>query len=442
MLAAMSSDQRTVQTKHKAMAQSRETSRRAFLKGIVAVGVASPLLGVNQLNARAKSLDSFNLAALADMQADSTMALQRAMDLASQNRLTFHIPAGTYLVSKTLNVPSNVKIVGHDATLVTNIADYGSSGRPAPTLSILNVSNITILGLRIDGRKDNYGHTEYKHCVSISGANNVRIEDCFFSNAKGDGMILNDLNIGRHNTNITVRRSTFTSNYRLGLGLTDGENILIEDCVFTKTSGTSPMSGVDIEPDRGDCRITNVIFRHCDMSGNGIAHQDGGGINVSLRPNPTAPQGNITFDRCTIRQNGIQGVIVDYGGRGVTFKNCDISGNRASGIEIRKDTSNFTVQGGTISNNAVHGIWAIKSTDQMLSNLQIRGVAIRDNSQTWRNNYDGIHLQGDCRDVSISDCTITGSHRYGIWLGDLIEDVGLSANNLVGNALGPLFPIL
>jgi hypothetical protein len=49
-------------------------------------------------------------------------------------------------------------------------------------------------------------------------------------------------------------------------------------------------------------------------------------------------------------------------------------------------------------------------------------------------------LQGDCRDVTISDCAISGSHRYGVWLGDLPERVSFSDNNLAGNSLGAIYP--
>lgn len=417
------------------MARSGDISRRTFLQGSLSVATLGFFVRRSQSSQPTNSLNAKDFGAVGDGRTDDTAALQRAMDQAAQNQTPLNIPNGNYVVTQTLAASSNLTIEGDDATLWTAIPEHGNSSGPVPTLQINGAQNVTVQGLRINGRGADFEPDEYKHCVSIEGSDNVLIEDCMFFDAKGDGLILNDIKRGAHNSNITVRRTTCAGNFRLGLAVTDAENALFEDCAFIENRGTSPMGGVDIEPDRADCRINNVVFRRCDMSNNGVRDQDGAGVNIGLHAEPIEIQHNIRFEDCTIRGNGIQGVLC-YNGRDVTFTNCEISGNDSSGIEVFRTSSSISITGGSISMNAVYGIAGVRDPRQALTGLEIRGVSIEDNSQSSSGQYDGVHLQGRCRDITISDCVISGSHRYGIWLGRLTEDVTLENNDLSGNSSG------
>jgi polygalacturonase len=421
------------------MARSGEISRRTFLQGSLSFATSSVLVRRSRSSQRANSLNAKDFGAVGDGRSDDTAALQRAMDQAAQGQTLLNIPNGNYVVTETLAASSNLTLVGDNATLWTAIPEHGNSSGPVPTLQINGAQNVTVQGLRINGRGADFEPDEYKHCVSIEGSDSILIEDCMFFDAKGDGLILNDIKRGVHNSNVTVRRTICAGNFRLGLAVTDAENALFEDCVFIGNRGTSPMAGVDIEPDRADCRINNVVFQRCDMSNNGVRDNDGAGINIGLHAEPIETQHNIRFEACTIRGNGIQGVLC-YNCRDVSFTNCEISGNDSSGIEVFRTSTNISISGGTISQNAVYGIAAVRDPRQVLTGLEIKGVSIEDNSQSSSGQYDGVHLQGHCRDITISDCVISGSHRFGIWLGRLTEDITLENNELGGNSSGETYP--
>jgi polygalacturonase len=421
------------------MSLNGEISRRVLLQGAVGLGALGPLSVLPPLKQPSDSLNANDFGATGDGRTDDTRALQTAMDQAAQEQRPLYLPSGSYIVTNTLVASSNLTIVGDDATIVTAIDEYGNSSRPVPTLQINDASNVTLQGLKIDGRGDAYYHNEYKHCVSIQGSDKVLIENCDFIAAKGDGLILNDLQSGAHNRNITVRRTKCTGNFRLGLAVTDVESALFEDCEFTNNRGTSPMAGVDIEPDRGDCQIDNIVFKNCVIAQNGIRDRDGAGVNVALVAEPIAFQGNIRFEACTISDNGIQGVLC-YNSRDLQIMNCQITYNGSSGLEIFRSSSNIEIEGGSISGNAVYGVSAVRESKQILTNLRIHAVAIENNSLDAPGEYDGVHLQGRCREVEISDCTISGTHRYGIWLGELTEDISLIGNDLGGNSSGATYP--
>ena len=53
-------------------------------------------------------------------------------------------------------------------------------------------------------------------------------------------------------------------NFRQGISLDDGSDLLFEDCVMSNTgqgAAASPALGVDIEPDHPENRLRNITFR-------------------------------------------------------------------------------------------------------------------------------------------------------------------------------------
>lgn len=416
-----------------------EIDRRSALFGIGATVLTTFLPSERRRQAPPRYLNVRDFGAQGDGETDASTAIQDAIEASARERTPLLLPEGEYLVRKTIRAASNLVLEGSGATLITAIDEYGDSGRPVPTLQIDDVRNVTIRKLRIDGRGSEFDDHEFKHCVSINGSDSVLIEDCEFFDAKGDGLILNDIHPGIHNSNIVVRRTVCRGNFRLGLAVTDASNASFEDCTFNDNRGTAPMGGANVEPDRDDCVVENIEFVRCDMSNNGIRDVDGAGFRVSLRGIAASQQREIRLVSCTMGSNGIHGVLIHHA-QDLLLVGCAVVDNGSSGIEVLRSSSDIVILGGAISQNAIHGLSAVRDADQILSGMQVRHVAIHDNSRSAPNKYDGIHLFGDCREVVISNCTINGSHRYGIRIADTATDVTLKNNDLSGNSVGPMYP--
>jgi parallel beta-helix repeat protein len=385
-------------------------------------------------------IDAKDFGASGDGSTDDTSALQAAIDAAAKAKQKLTIPPGNYLVTRSLQARSGLAIWAFGATLVTSIADLGNSGLNVPTLNIDGVRNVEVSGLAIDGQKSLYPHTEYKAGICINNSSAITIEDCDLYDCKGDGLICFSQSPGQRNRNIVVRNTTCRRNYRLGCAITDLTRGRFLDCVFAKSLGTSPMAGVDIEPDRDSAWISDIEFHRCQFSGNGsTSGDDGAGITIDLHEAPTNPQEGIHFYDCSIRANMIMGAIL-YHSRDIGFHDCRVFDNGSSGIAIAQTSRNILVEGGLIASNKTQGITAIRDAGYRLNALEVRGVTIENNSQAAPDEYDGIQLSGSCQDIQIHDNTITGSHRYGVWVGSSVTNVSLDGNDLRGNSVGPVFP--
>ena len=96
---------------------------------------------------------------------------------------------------------------------------------------------------------------------------------------------------------VTVRSVVCFDNHRQGMSVTSVQNLLVEGCSLTGTSGTAPESGVDIEPDSPDQRLVNCVFRNClfeNNSGNAAA------IYLKNQTSESEPV-SITFENCVAR---------------------------------------------------------------------------------------------------------------------------------------------
>ena len=150
----------------------------------------------------------------------------------------------------------------------------------------------------IAGNNDDSG---FDHLISITSGQNVVIENVHMSMATEDGLTINS---SRHayeadyvpSKNVSIKGCTFDSNRRLGLSITDGQDIIVEDCIFLNSGidvpnslGAAPRFGLDIEPvGHADAqpmqKVDRVIIRNNyeeNSAGGGIILMDGDDILVT-----------------------------------------------------------------------------------------------------------------------------------------------------------------
>ena len=102
-------------------------------------------------------------------------------------------------------------------------------------------------------------HNEWRYGLFLSsGSRHISVTDLTITAAGGDGVC-----IAYAAHDIHLARLVLDDNYRNALTITNGKDLLIEDCTFSNTSGTAPSAGVDIEPDWAWSDLSNITFRRC-----------------------------------------------------------------------------------------------------------------------------------------------------------------------------------
>lgn len=199
---------------------------------------------------------------------DDTTQIQNAIDKC--NILNFD--DSTYLTTG-LNLKSNSIIIFNDTSLKmkpNNLSTYG-------VLKINNIENINIYGFvkLIGDYLEHTGETgEFGHALSIIGSSNVNIENVQCSYGWGDGCYIGPTDDLLNNPiNIIINNLVCHHNRRIGLSITSGSKIIINNLITYNNGGTSPNGGFDIEPYNAnniiDVTINNIYCYSNGKTGTG-----------------------------------------------------------------------------------------------------------------------------------------------------------------------------
>jgi hypothetical protein len=231
---------------------------------------------------------------------------------------------------------NTIKILGYGATFQMNKAEYAAlaDGEWRMGISINNSSNIEVYGLRIN---ESGGDGVY-----ISG------DDWFGEQMYSENIILKDL--------------WCDNQYRQGISIISAQHVYVQNCWFTNTSGTLPMSGVDLEPDNVKHRMADVVFERCRFTGN-----FGNGIQLSL--------GNLDTSS----------VPVD-----ITFRDCYSSGNH----DVSNSYAAAEIVLGAAERNAVKGTATFDRC--MVENSQWTAVSMRKPADSYLASFN------DCVFLNVS----------------------------------------
>ena len=197
-----------------------------------------------------------------------------------------------------------------------------------------------------------YPKAEWRMTLSIRGSKNVNVSGVTLKDSGGDGIYVDGGKERQASEDVCLRDIVCDNHYRQGISVISAENLKVENCEFSNTWGTPPCSGVDIEPDKSEQRIKNVLFSGCkfvDNVGDGIevflAHTSSESEDVTLRfencyisskhgtgirvtkIGDDGPGGSIEFDNCTVESTLGYGIKVQeksLKGARVTFTNCHV----------------------------------------------------------------------------------------------------------------------
>jgi polygalacturonase len=265
----------------------------AFLFPLIAAILAGPAHSapLNSCSVKPSSPLVVNVrdeGAKGDGKTDDTAAIQRAIDAVGGAGGTVYVPDGIYMVvgvdAEQLQLRSNMtlKLSGHAILkVIPNGAEHYS------VLRINQVSDVAIVGgiLQGDRAKHKGKKGEWGMGISIGpNAQRVTVVGVTAKDMWGDGFYV------IRATDVAFCSVVADHNRRQGLSIIDTDRLLVTNSVFRDTHGTRPSAGIDIEPDKPDQRVSNVIIeksKFVDNAGGGImiAGKKGEVANVRITQN-------------------------------------------------------------------------------------------------------------------------------------------------------------
>ncbi|WP_370391199.1 right-handed parallel beta-helix repeat-containing protein [uncultured Winogradskyella sp.] len=168
-------------------------------------------------------------------------------------------------------------------------------------MRFVQCENIEIIGNNalLKMNKEEYIDGEWRMGISLVGCKNIKVNNLTVSSSGGDGIYIDGYKTQPYSENIYIDNVISTNNKRQGMSIISAKNVWVKNSIFTKTNGTLPEAGVDIEPDKDTNVIINVNFEHCSFIDNNHA-----GIVLGLNNlNEDSVPVSITFKDCYLSMN-------------------------------------------------------------------------------------------------------------------------------------------
>ncbi|MFB9756372.1 right-handed parallel beta-helix repeat-containing protein [Paenibacillus hodogayensis] len=292
---------------------------------------------------------------------DDTEAFNKAI---GNGGVTVNVPAGTYLINADTKLPGQQYAginVRDDTTMIINKhATLKARPTDKSLFQIINIygrKNVTVKGGgNVIGERDQHLGTtgEGGMGIAVKGSDRVCIQDLYIANCWGDGALISTLG-AQSSSNVLVQNVHFYNNRRQGVTVGGADDVVLLHCIFEKTNGTNPQSGVDIEPNAGDeafrIRVASCLFKDNAKQALILNAMNGPVRDVQIDDNRfLGLQRAIQSQRASevkIRGNMINvsrtGVFVrlctDVLVEGNMVKNIDFSGTDNSGIEVQASSA-------------------------------------------------------------------------------------------------------
>ncbi len=213
--------------------------------------------------------------------------------------------------------------------------------------TFINCSGVSLMGYGavLQMNKQEYINlndgSEWRHVIALSGCSDFDVFGLELLDSGGDGIEISGIwQQAVPSTNIHIRDCRIDNNYRQGISVTSAENVLIEHCEITNTSGTPPAFGIDLEPDNAYDFMSGIEIRHCRITGN-----EGGGVLFSFwNLDDSSPAVSVDVRDCYIGGNQNEGIFVDVNSAGpvagyAKFERCIVENQPGSGIFSNKRES-------------------------------------------------------------------------------------------------------
>ncbi len=397
----------------------------------------------------------------------------------------------TFRASKEgINVPSNFTMEMTDNTyLRTFPAEAGVEN--GAIIAINDVDNVVVRGGNLIGDRDlreyspNDVGLEGSHCMHIQSGRNVVVDGVKFIEGSKGGLTIYSKGFSTNpadykpSTNVTIKNCLFEDSRRMGISLTDGREIFIENNTFINSGQPSSNSdggevgySINIEPARrrdantGELLELQKVF-NAYIRGNTETNSRGGFITVTIGQDITVENNDIGTRAVYSLTNGTKFLNnrfnADAGGIGTeswaifaagggeTVFNNEIGGNEISGYKTGiVVSSNEAYVHDNIINNTDNGIQlskpndtrvidnvlnvtekGITATNTFINNGEVRGNEITTASGGFHVYFTGVNQTDESLNykATVTDNSFLNANKITI---SRVNGVTFSGNSVVG----------
>ncbi|WP_306843364.1 right-handed parallel beta-helix repeat-containing protein [Chryseobacterium lathyri] len=127
---------------------------------------------------------------------------------------------------------------------------------------IEGVENVEVYFANLIGDRDQHKENkgEWGMGFFIRNSKNVKIYNPTIKKMWGDGIYIG--NLDKPCEKIEVNYAVIDENRRNGISIVAGENIIVKNSLIANTYGTVPQAGIDIEPNKPNDYIRNIILEN------------------------------------------------------------------------------------------------------------------------------------------------------------------------------------
>ncbi|HHP8129708.1 TPA: right-handed parallel beta-helix repeat-containing protein [Acinetobacter baumannii] len=187
------------------------------------------------------------------------------------------IPPGTYRIDAT----KGVKLKSYteiEMSQKTELQVIPNSAKSYHVFLLNNIKNASISGGKITG--DKYTHLgkigEWGMGIEIRDSQNIKISNMSIDKMWGDAIYIGTKG-PNSSSNIQLTNISMDNNRRQGLSIISVDTLIAKNITSKNTSGTSPASGIDIEPNDGFKQLKNIVLENIYTFNN-----EGAGIQIGL----------------------------------------------------------------------------------------------------------------------------------------------------------------
>lgn len=175
---------------------------------------------------------------------------------------------------KGVKIPSNriLNFLSGSQLLLKPTASGNYNVLRIEAASDVTLNNPVIIG---DVGKHLGSSGEWGSGIVILSSNNITINDGTITKCWGDGIYLSATSSKATNTNIKITNTVLQYNRRDGISITTVNGLVMESVVAGNSTGTSPMSGINFEPEASTDELQNIKLLNCKTEYNG-----GNGIQI------------------------------------------------------------------------------------------------------------------------------------------------------------------
>lgn len=193
-----------------------------------------------------------SLGAIANDSKDDTAAFRKSIDSVSSSRKTVYVPAGKYIIDATVGIylKSNMNLI-MDRNAVLEVK--GNSSESYNVIGLRKIHNVNIFGGKIIGERNKHSGNSGESGVGIGIYDSSKVTIAYTDIASnwGDGVYLGSEGYwyDKHGAKeVTLRGCSVHDNRRSNISIVDAENITIDSCTISNAKGTAPQCGINVEP--------------------------------------------------------------------------------------------------------------------------------------------------------------------------------------------------